>query len=228
MSPKPRIRMARLHPAMQQDISARLSSVLPRERSSPMGAAIGGRHTVTVVTTALTRQRIVARIMEVMVIIIQRLTMTLLRALTGGNKQPTALTDRQRAAPVTILTPALMREALRFRHLTAAEAQHRHITRTPAPMLKRDRVLTRMLSGVAPTCREETRALPWVTTRRPMEQWQAPLIRREEKWPLPAQSGGTVRLVKQPAVICMPDTMATFTRTQVTAGRSTIMEAGTQ
>jgi hypothetical protein len=37
-----------------------------------------------------------------------------------------------------------------------------------------------------------------------------------------------VRLVKQPAATCMPGTMATFTRTQVMAGRSTIMEAGTQ
>ena len=193
-----------------------------------MGAAIGGRHTVTVVTTAPTRQPIVARITEVMVIIIQRLTMTLLRALTGGNKQHTALTVRQRAAPVTILTPALMREVLRFRHLMAAEAQHRHITRTPAPMLRRDRVRTRTLSGVAPMSREETRALPRAITRLRMEQWQAPLIRREEKWPLPARSGGTVRLVKQPAATCTPDTMATFTRTQVTAGRSTIMEAGTQ
>ena len=169
-----------------------------------------------------------ARITEVMVIIIQRLTMTLLRALTGGNKQPTALTDRQRAAPVTILTPARMREVLQFRRLMAAEAQHRHITRTPAPMPKRDRVRARTLNGVAPTCREETRALPWAITQQRMERWRAPLIRREEKWPLPARSGGTARLAKQPAATCMPDTMATFTRTQVTAGRSTIMEAGTQ
>src|SRR6478736_2630243 len=157
MSPKPPIRMARLHPAMQQDIWARSSWVRQQERSLPMGAAIGGRRTVMVVTTTPTRQRIVARIMEVMVITIQRLTMTLLRALTGGNKQPTALTARQRAAPVTILTPALMREGLQFRHLMAAEAQHRHITRTPAPMPKRDRVRARTLNGVAPISREETR-----------------------------------------------------------------------
>jgi hypothetical protein len=193
----------------------------------PTGAAIGGRHTVTVVTTTPTRQRIVARIMEVMVIIIQRLTMTLLRALTGGNKQPTALTDRQRAAPVTILTPALMREVLRFRHLMAAEAQRRHITRTPAPMLRPDRVQARTLSGVVPMSREETRALPWAITQQRMERWRALLIRREEKWPLPARSGGTVRLGRPPAVICTLGTMATFTRTQVMAGRSTIMEAGT-
>jgi hypothetical protein len=34
-------------------------------------------------------------------------------------------------------------------------------------------------------------------------------------------------LAKPPAAICMPDTMATFIRTQVTAGRSTTTEAGT-
>jgi len=193
-----------------------------------MGAAIGGRRTVTGVTTIPTLQRTVALTTGVMVIIIPRLTMTLPRALTGGNKQPTALTDRQRAAPVTILTPARMREVLRFRHLMAAEAQHRPITRTPAPMPRRDKVRARTLSGVVPTCREETRALPWAITQQRMERWQAPLIRREEKWPLPARSGGTVRLAKQPAATFTQGTMATFTRTQVMAGRSTIMEAGTQ
>ncbi len=115
-----------------------------------------------------------------------------------------------------------------FRHLMGAEAQHRHITRTPEPMLRRDRDRARTLSGEAPMFREETRALPWAITQPPMEQWQAPLIRREEKWPLPARSGETVQLAKLPAATCMPDTMATFTRTQVTAGRSPIMEAGTQ
>ena len=193
-----------------------------------MGAAIGGRHTVTGVTTTPTRRRTVARITEVMVIIIQRLTMTLPRALTGGNKPPTALTDRRREAPVTILTPARMREVLQFRRLMAAEAQHRHITRTPVPMPRRDRVRAPTLSGVAPTYREETRALPWAITQQRMERWRAPRIRREEKWPLPARSGGTVRLAKQPAATCMPGMTATFIKTQVMAGRSTIMEAGTQ
>ena len=193
-----------------------------------MGAAIGGRHTVTVVTTIPTRQHIVARITEVMVIIIQRLTMTLLRALTGGDKLPTALTDRQREAPVTILTPAPMREVLRFRHRMAVKAQRRHITRTPAPMLRPDRVRARTLSGVAPTCREETRALPWAITQQRMEPWRAPLIRREEKWPLPAPNGETAQSVKLLAATCMPDTMATFTRIQVTGGKSTITEAGTR
>ena len=192
-----------------------------------MGAAIGGRHTVTGVTTILTRRRTVALTTEVMVTITQRLTMTLPRERMVGNRQPMALMDQQREAPVTILTLGLMREVLRFRQLMAAEAQHRHITRTPAPMLRRDRVRARTLSGEAPMSREETRVLPWAITPPPMEQWQAPLIRREEKWPLPARSGETVRLAKPPAAICMPVTMATFIRTQVAAGRSTIMEAGT-
>jgi len=156
-----------------------------------MGVAIGGHRIVTAVTTIPTQRRTVARITEVMVIIIQRLTMTLPRERMVGNRQPTVLTARQRAAPVTILIPELMREVLRFRHLMAAEAQHRHITRTPAPMRRRDRIRAQTLSGVAPMSRGETRVLPWAITRQPMEQWQAPQIRKEEKWPLPAQSGGT-------------------------------------
>jgi hypothetical protein len=114
------------------------------------------------------------------------------------------------------------------RRLMGAEAQRKRTIRTPALMLRPDRDRARTLSGVAPTSREETRALPWVTTRPRMERWRAPQIRKEEKWPLPARSGGTVRLVRQPAAICMPDTMATFTRIRAMVGRSTIMEAGTQ
>ena len=192
-----------------------------------MGAAIGGRHTVTVAITIPTPRRTVALTTGVMVIIIQRLTMTLPREPMVGNRQPTALTDRQRAAPVTILILGLTLEVPESRHLMGAEAQRRRIIRTREPMLKPGKVRARTLSGEAPMSREETRVPPWAITRPPREQWQAPLIRREEKWPLPARSGGTVRLVKLPAVICTPGTMATFTKTQVTAGRRTIMEAGT-
>jgi hypothetical protein len=193
-----------------------------------MGAAIGGRHIVMLVTTTPIRQRTVARIMEVMVITIQRLTMTLPRVLMVGNRQPTVLTARQRAAPVTILILELTHAVLQFRHPMAVEAQHRHITRTPAPMLRRGRVRARTPSGEAPMFREGTKALPRAIIQQRMEQWRAPLIRREEKWPLPARSGETVRLEKQPAATCMPGTMATFTRTQVMVGRSTITEGGTQ
>ena len=227
MSPKRTIRMARLHPATRQDIWARSYWVLPQERSLPMGAAIGGRHTVTGVTTIPTRRRTVALTTEVMVIITQRLTMTLPRERMVGNRQPMALMDQQQEAPVTILTLGLMREVLRFRQLMAAEAQRKRTIRTREPMLRPDRVRARTLSGEAPMSREETRVLPWVITPPPMEQWQAPPIRKEEKWPLQARSGETLQQAKLPAVICMPDTTATFTRTQVTAGRSTIMEAGT-
>ena len=77
-----------------------------------MGVAIGGRHTVMVATTIPTRGHTVARITGATVIIIQRLTMILLRELTDGNRLLMGRTDRRRAVPVTILTPALMREVL--------------------------------------------------------------------------------------------------------------------
>jgi hypothetical protein len=193
-----------------------------------MGVAIGGRHIVMVATTIPTRGHTVARITGATVIIIQRLTMIQLQALTDGNRLLMDRTDRQQEGPVTILTPALMREEQAFQHLMGVEAQDRHITRTPAPMVRRDRVPARTLSGVVPMCREETRALAWAITQRRMERWLAPLVRREEKWPLLVRSGGTVRLVKLPAVICTLGTMVMCTRIRVMAGRSTIMEAGIQ
>ena len=156
-----------------------------------MGAAIGGRHTVMVGTTIPTRRRTVALTTGDMVIIIQRLTMTLLRERMVGNRQPMALTDRQRAAPVTILILGLTLAVPVFRPRMAPEVQRKRTIRTPELMLRPGKVRARTLSGEAPMSREETRALPWAITRRPMEQWQAPQIRREEKWPLPAQSGGT-------------------------------------
>ena len=193
-----------------------------------MGAAIGGRHTVTGVTTTPTQQRTVARITGVMVIITQRLTMTLPQEHMVGNRQPMALTDRRRVARVTILILGLTLAVPVSRRLMGAEAQRKPTIRTREPMLRQDRDRARMLSGEAPMSREETRALPWATTRPPMEQWQAPLIRREEKWPLLAQSGGTAQQVKPPAVICTLGTMVMCIRIRVMAGRSTIMEAGTQ
>src|SRR4029453_9422826 len=227
MLPKPGTRTARLHRTIQGDIWAHSFWALPRERFLPMGVAIGGRHIVMVATTIPTRGHTVALITGATVIIIQRLTMILLRELTDGNKLLTGRTDRRRGVPVTILTPALMREALRSRRLMGAEAQHRHIIRTREPMLSPDRVRARTLSGVFPRGRKETRALPWAITQQGMERWRAPLIRREEKWPLLARNGGTLQQVKPPVAICMPDTMVTCIRIRVMAGRSTIMEAGT-
>src|SRR4029453_1344590 len=156
-----------------------------------MGAAIGGRLTVTGAITIPTPRRTVARITGGMVIIIQLLTMTLPREPMVGNRQPMALTDRQRAAPVTILILGLTLAVPVSRRLMGAEAQRKPTIRTREPMLRPDRDRARTLNGAARMCRVETRALPWAITRPPMEQWQAPLIRKEEKWPLPARSGGT-------------------------------------
>jgi hypothetical protein len=146
-----------------------------------------------VAITIPTRRRTVALTTGGMAIIIQRLTMTLPREPMVGSRQPMALMGRQRAAPVTILIPGLTLGVPVYRRLMAAEAQRKPTIRTREPMLRPDRDRTRTLSGVAPMCREEIRALPWAITRPPMEQWQEPLIRKEGKWPLPARSGGTAQ-----------------------------------
>src|SRR6185437_2614453 len=195
-----------------------------RARFLPMGVAIGGRHIVMVDTTIPTQGHTVVRITGATVIIIQLLIMTLLRELTDGNRLLMGRMDRQQEGRVTILTPALMHEEPAFRLHMGAEAQHRRITRTPEPMLRPDRVPARTLSGVVPMCREETRALPRVITQRRMGRWRAPLVRREEKWPLQARNGGTVPLVKLPAVICTLGTMVTCIRIRAMAGKSTIIE----
>jgi hypothetical protein len=121
-----------------------------------------------VAITIPTRERTVAPITGAMVTIIQRLTMTPPRELMGGNRLLMGLTGRRHAAPVTILTPALMPEVHRSRHLMGVEAQRKRITRTQALMLRRDRVRARTLNGVVPTCREETRALRWAITQQRM------------------------------------------------------------
>ena len=158
-----------------------------------MGAATGGHHTVMVAITVPTPRRTVALTTGDMVIIIQRLTMTLPRAPMVGNRQPMALTDRQPEVPVTILILGLTLAAPVYRRLMAAEAQRKPTIRTREPMLRPGKVRARMLNGVAPMCLEETRALPWAITRPPMERWQAPLIRKEGKWPLLARNGGTAQ-----------------------------------
>jgi hypothetical protein len=146
-----------------------------------MGVAIGGRHTATAVTTTPTRRRTVALITAAMVIITQRLTMTLPRERMVGNKLLMVPTVQRQEAPVTILILGLTLAVPVSRRLMGAEAQRKRTIRTREPMLRRDRVRVRTLSGEARMCREETRALPWATTRQRMEQWQAPLIRKEEK-----------------------------------------------
>src|SRR5438034_3527049 len=158
-----------------------------------MGAATGGHHTVVGASTIPTLPRTVALTGAMVIILTRRLTMIITRELMAGNKQPMVLTDRQQEVPATIPTLALMPEALQSRPLTVLGVQRRRTIRTPEPMLRPDKVRVRTLSGVAPMYHEEIRALLWGTTRLPMEQWQAPLIRREEKWPLPARSGGTAQ-----------------------------------
>ena len=158
-----------------------------------MGAATGGHHTVMVAITIPILRRTVALITGDMVTIIQRLTMTLPPAPMVGNRQPMALTDRQHEVPVTILIPGLTLAGPVSRRLMGVEAQHKPTIRTQEPMLRPDRDRARTLSGVAPMCREETKVLPWAITPPLMEQWQAPLIRKEEKWQLPARSGATAQ-----------------------------------
>ena len=147
MLPKPETRTVRLRRTIQRDIWAHSFSALPRERFLPMGVAIGGHHIAMVATTIPTRGHTVAPITGATAIIIQRRTMILLPELTDGNRLLMGRTDRRRAVPVTILTPAPMPEALWSPHLMGAEAQHRHITRTPAPMLRPDKAPIRTLSG---------------------------------------------------------------------------------
>src|SRR5689334_12671633 len=115
-----------------------------------MGVAIGGRHTVVVATTIPTREHTVAPITGATVIIIQPLTMTPQRELTGGNRLLMVRTDRRLAGPLTTLTLGPMLEAPASRHLTAAEAQPRHTTPTRVPMRRPDKVQLRTLNGVVP------------------------------------------------------------------------------
>src|SRR5215467_14636826 len=104
MSPKPGIRTARLRPTTQRDIWARLSWVPPRERSLPMGVAIGGRHTLMVALTIPTPRRTVALTGAMVIILMRRLTMTPPQERTAGKGVPTALTDRRPPELAIILT----------------------------------------------------------------------------------------------------------------------------
>jgi hypothetical protein len=188
--------------------------------------AIGGHLTVMVAFTIPGLRRTVALTGAMVIILMRRLTMITTREPTAGKGRLTVLTDRQLPGLVTILTRARTREALRSQHRMAAEAQRRPITRTQEHTRRRDKVRVRMLNGAAPTYREETKALPWVIIRPLMEQWQAPRLRKAERWPPLARSGEIAQLAKPLAATCTPDTMETFTRTQGTAGRSTTTEAG--
>src|SRR5438094_5518177 len=184
--------MARLQPTTQRVIWADSSWAQPLEQSLRTGVDIGGRHTPMGGTTIRTRRpTAVVIITGVMVIIIQPLTITLQREPMAGNRLPTARTGRLRAEPLTILTPGLMREAHRSRLLTAVKVQPRRITPTPEPTLRRDKVRIQTPNGAAPTCRVETRALPWAITPPRMARWQAFQAHREERLLLRAPPGET-------------------------------------
>src|SRR5215475_1993920 len=226
MLPKPEILTALLHPITQQDIWARSFWVQPQERSWPMGVATGGRHTVAGASTIPGLRRTVALTGAMVIILMRRLTMITTREPMAGNRVLMDRTGRRRPGRVTIRTREPTLEGLAFRLHMVAEAPHKPIIRTRGPMPKPGKVRVRTLNGVARMFRGETRVLPWVITQRRMERWPAPLVRREEKWPLLVRSGGTVRLVKLPAVICTLGTMVMCIRIRVMAGRNMIMEAG--
>src|ERR1700730_3181722 len=139
-----------------------------RERSLPTGVDTGGRHMRMGATILIQRHTEVIITARAMVIIMRRLITTLPRELMAGNRLLTALMGQQRAELLTTLTPGLTRAAPVFRHLTAAEVQHRLITPTPEPTLKPDKARTQTRNGVALTSREETRVLPWAIIQLPM------------------------------------------------------------
>jgi len=177
-------------------------------------------------TTIPTPRHTLALTGAMVIILMRRLTTTRPQELTAGKRVLTALTDRRPPELAIILTPGPTRGEPVFRLRMAAEAQHKRITRTLVHTLRRGKVRARMLSGAAPTCRGETKARGLGITPPLMERWQAPQIRKEGKWPPPARNGETVQWRKLPAATCMLGTMATFTRTPGTVGRSTTTEAG--
>src|SRR5262249_30215097 len=127
---------------------------LPRARSLPMGAYIGGRHTVVGASTIPIRRLTVALTGGMVIILMRRLTMITTPEPTAGKGRLTVLTDRQPPELVTIPTPGRTREALQSPRHTAAEAPHRHIIRTPGPMLRPGKARARTLNGAARMCHE--------------------------------------------------------------------------
>ena len=172
-----------------------------------------GRPTVEA-TIVHTPRRTVAHIMGVMVIIIQRLTMTLPREPMAGNRRFTALTDRQPAAPATILIPDLRRGASVSTPGSRSAAQAHNYTGTYAQTRQGSSPNARG----SPASREGTSATMGQpstangTVAGAADSQGGKVAASSTKW-------GTVRLVRQPAAICMPDTMATFTRIRAMVGR---------
>src|SRR5262249_34282494 len=139
-----------------------------------------------------------------------------------------ARTDLRIGAQVIILIRARTLEAGLSRLLLGTEAQHKRIIHTPAPTRRRDKGQAPTPQGAGRNFREENKAQTPGTTPQPMEQWLAPRLRREEKRLPPVRSGEIRQLGKPPAATCTPHTMAMFTRTLATVGRSTTTAVGTQ
>src|SRR5436309_7029663 len=163
MSRRPQIPMARLQPTTQRVIWVGSSWAQPLGQSLRTGVDIGGRH-MPMGGTILTQRHTEVITARAMVIIMRRLITTLPREPMAGNRLLPALMGRQRAEPRIILTPGLTPEVPAFRHLTAAEVQHRPIIPTPEPMLRRDKVRIQTRNGVALTSRGGTRAPRWDIT----------------------------------------------------------------
>src|SRR5215831_11913255 len=160
--------MAPLLRTTRRDILAPSFWGLQPERSWQTGVAIGGRRTVTEVTTIPTRRHTVV-LTTATVITTERLIMTTTPAPMAGMGVLMARTDRDIGVLVTILTQARTLEAVLSRLLMAPEVQRKRTIHTPAPMRRRDKVPVPPLNGAVRMCREETRALPRAIIPRLME-----------------------------------------------------------
>src|SRR5262249_19114597 len=192
-----------------------------------MEAAIGGRHTVTEVTTTRTRRHTVARITATVITTARLITITTPEPMDGTGVLM-ARTDLRIGAQVIILIQARTPEAGLSRPLFAPERQDKRKIHKTAPPPQRGKVQAPNLNGAVRKVSQENRGQTRAITRRPMEQWLAPRLRREEKRLPPVRSGETALSVKLQAAICMLDTMVTFIRTRVTAGKSTTTVVGTR
>src|SRR5437868_4069978 len=127
-----------------------------------MEVDIGGHH-IPMEDTILMRRHTAERIGE-------QPTTIRPQELMAGRRLPMAHTDRRHAGQLITPIPVPLREGRRSRPPTAAEVRHRPITPIREPMLRPDKAPARQLSGAAPMCRVETKALPWAITPPLMER----------------------------------------------------------
>src|SRR5215471_21567754 len=122
-----------------------------------MVVAIGGRHTVTEVTTTHTQRHTVALTMATAITTARLITITTPEPMAGTGVLM-ARTDQRRGVLVIILTQERTHEAVLSRLLMAPEVQHKRTIHTLAPMPRRDKVQVPQLNGAVRMFREETRA----------------------------------------------------------------------